>query len=148
MPMTPQEVDAFLAEPRLCAFATVGPDGRPRVRPLWFLWRDRAFWLTTRRDVRRTGRDLRTHPWAALSVASDQRPYRAVIAQGCPEVLDPDEQLLLAISTRYGEREGRRWTARALREPDRVVLRLVPEVLLSWDYRRESTDRGSKRTVI
>ena len=40
---------------------------------------------------------------------------------------------LLAISARYGDDEGRQWAARAMQEPDRVLLRLVPETLLTWD---------------
>jgi hypothetical protein len=83
----------------------------------------------------------------ALSVASEDRPYRAVLAQGRPEVVERDETLLLAISTRYGDADGRRWAARAMKEPDRILLRLVPDILLSWDYRREATE-GPKRTVL
>lgn len=147
MPMTRQEIDAFLAEPRLCHLATVDDRGRPRVRPLWFLWKDGGFWLTTRLESRHTGRDLASSPWVALSVASEDRPYRAVIAHGHPEVVEGTEELLLAISTRYGEEEGRRWAARALKEPDRVLVRLVPQTLLSWDYRREGTE-GAKRTTL
>ena len=45
-----------------------------------------------------------------------------------------DEALLWDISSRYGEREARRWIAAAMGEPDRTVLKLVPETLLSWDY--------------
>jgi hypothetical protein len=38
------------------------------------------------------------------------------------------------IATRYGEAEGRRWLAGALKEPDRVVLRLVPDRAVAWHY--------------
>jgi len=147
MPMTRKEIDAFLAEPRLCHFATVDAEGSPRVRPLWFLWRDGEFWLTTRLEARHTGRDLASSPRAALSVASEDRPYRAVIAHGRPEVVERNEEVLLAISTRYGDEDGRQWLARAMKEPDRVLLRLVPDTLLSWDYRREGTE-GAKRTPL
>jgi len=147
MPMTRKEIEAFLAEPRLCHFATIDAHGRPRVRPLWFLWKDGEFWLTTRLKARHTGRDLATSPWVALSVASEDRPYRAVIAHGRPELVERTEDLLLAIATRYGEGDGRRWAGRALEEPDRVVMRIVPETLLSWDYRREGTE-GAKGTSL
>jgi PPOX class probable F420-dependent enzyme len=140
MPMTREEIDEFLAPPRLCHFATVDADGSPRVRPLWYLWRDGEFLFTTRLEARHTGRDLRSSPRVAVSIASEDRPYRAVVAHGRPEVIEKTEQLLLALSTRYGEEEGRRWTAKAMTEPDRVLLRLVPETLLTWDYRREGTD--------
>jgi nitroimidazol reductase NimA-like FMN-containing flavoprotein (pyridoxamine 5'-phosphate oxidase superfamily) len=136
MPMTPDEIDAFLVEPRLCAFATVDRRGRPRVRPLWYLWREGAFWFTTRLEARHTGRDLGTSPSVAASIASEDRPYRAVVAHGRPESVGKVEDLLLAISTRYGEAEGRRWTAGAMKEPDRVVLKMEPTTLLSWHYGR------------
>ena len=147
MPMTHEEIDAFLDVPRLCHFATVDAEGHPRVRPLWFLWKDGEFWLTTRLEARHTGRDLASSPSVAVSIASEDRPYKAVIAHGKPEVVERTEALLLAISTRYDEEAGRRWTARALKEPDRIVMRMSPELLLSWDYSREGTE-GDKRTLL
>jgi PPOX class probable F420-dependent enzyme len=147
MPMTREEVDEFLAPPRLCHFATVDNQGRPRVRPLWYLWRDGEFLFTTRLEARHTGRDLESSPQVAVSIASEDHPYRAVIAHGRAEVVERTEQLLLAISTRYGDAEGRLWAARAMTEPDRAILRMVPETLLTWDYRREGTD-SPKRTSL
>jgi nitroimidazol reductase NimA-like FMN-containing flavoprotein (pyridoxamine 5'-phosphate oxidase superfamily) len=134
MAMKPEEIDAFLTEPRLCHFATVDAKGAPRVRPLWFLWRDGAFWLTTRAEARHTGRDLKAHPDVAISVASEDRPYRAVVAHGRPEILPKTRDMLLAISIRYGEVPGKRWAAVAIKEPDRVILKLEPKTLISWDY--------------
>jgi PPOX class probable F420-dependent enzyme len=136
MPMTAGEIEAFLGERRLCAFSTVDDRGRPRVRPLWYLWRDGVFWFTTRLEARHTGRDLAVNPRVAVSIASEDRPYRAVVAHGRPESVGKVEDLLLAISTRYGEAEGRRWTAGAMKEPDRVVLKMEPTTLLSWHYGR------------
>src|SRR5438132_13509816 len=106
MPMTREEIDAFLAESRLCHFATVDADGRPRVRPLWFMWKDGEFWFTTRLEARHTGRDLSSSPLVAVSVASEDRAYRAVIAHGRPELAEKTEEMLVAISTRYGDPEG------------------------------------------
>jgi PPOX class probable F420-dependent enzyme len=138
MSMTPEEMDAFLAEPRLCHFATVDERAQPRVRPLWYLWREGAFWLTTRREARHTGRDLAGHPRVAISVADETRPYRAVVAHGTPEILKKDRDILLAISTRYGQEQGRAWTDdEAMQQSDRVVMRLVPETLVSWDYGKD-----------
>jgi nitroimidazol reductase NimA-like FMN-containing flavoprotein (pyridoxamine 5'-phosphate oxidase superfamily) len=134
MPLTGDELEAFLQEPRLCHFATVDRRGHPRVRPIWFLWREGAFHFTTRLEARHTGMDVVAGSAVSISIASEERPYRAVIASGRAEVIGKDEALLRAISTRYGRREGEAWLARALREPDRTVLRLVPQTLLSWDY--------------
>jgi PPOX class probable F420-dependent enzyme len=146
MPLTPEEIDDFLAEPRLCHFATVDADGNPRVRPLWYLWRDGQFWFTTRRKARHTGRDLESSPQVAVSIASEDRPYRAVIAFGRVEVVGKDQDVLLAIAARYGEPEGRQWLEHAIEQPDRVAMRMKPDTVLSWDNSREGTDGGSKRT--
>ena len=134
MPMTPEELDAFLAPPRMAHFATVDGDGRPRIRPVWYLWRDGALWMTTRRRVRHTGRDLASNPRVAVSIASEDRPYRAVVIHGRPEVRPKDRDLLLEVSTRYGDEQGHRFTDEALAQDDRVMLKLVPDDLISWDY--------------
>ena len=135
MPLQGKDLATFLEEVRLAHFATVGPDGRPRVRPVWFVYDGGALWFTTRLEARRTGADVAAGSPAAVSIASEERPYRAVIVHGTPEVWEENrEQWLERIATRYGEAEGRRWLAGALKEPDRVVLRLVPDRVLSWHY--------------
>jgi PPOX class probable F420-dependent enzyme len=135
MPLEESRLKAFLEEVRLCHWATVGPDGRPRVRPLWYLYADRAFWFTTRMEARRTGADVAAGSPVAVSIASQERPYRAVLLHGTPQVWEEERDAWLErIATRYGTGEGRRWLAGALKEPDRVVLRLVPDQVLAWDY--------------
>lgn len=152
MPLSPEELDRFLDERRLCHFATVDRRGESRVRPLWYLWRDRTFWFTTRMEVRHTGRDVTEGSTVAVSIASEDRPYRAVIARGRIEVVGKDEDLLRAISTRYGNTEGEAWVRKVMEQRDRTVLKLVPETLLSWDYGREDDlrqDEGeSMRTPV
>jgi hypothetical protein len=49
------------------------------------------------------------------------------------------------ISTRYGEPEGKRWLVGALKEPDRVVLRLVPEKAVAWHYGKGDYPRMQKK---
>jgi general stress protein 26 len=135
MPLAGKELGSFLEEPHLAHFATVGPDGKPRVRPLWFCFAEGALWFTTRLEARRTGADVVAGSPVAVSIASEERPYRAVLAYGTPEVWGADrERWLERIATRYGVAEGKRWLAGALKEPDRVILRLVPHHVVSWHY--------------
>ncbi len=153
MPLVDSELETFLKEPRLAHFATTGPDGAPRVRPLWFCYADRAFWFTTRREARHTGTDLAAGSLAAVSIASDDRPYRALIAYGRPEVWERDRRTWLeSIAIRYGQAEARRWLPGALKEPDRVVLRLVPDKVVAWhygtgDYRRLQNKQSLRVTL-
>ena len=101
MPLEGSDLRAFLDEVRLCHWATVSADGRPRVRPLWYLYTDRAFWFTTRMEARRTGADLAAGSPVAVSIASEERPYRAVLLHGTPEVWTDDRDAWLErIATR------------------------------------------------
>lgn len=145
MPLDGDDLQEFLEDVRLCHWATVGPDGDPNVRPLWYIYADRAFWFTTRMEARRTGRDLTEGSTVAVSIASEDRPYRAVVAYGTPEVWDQDRDAWLErIATRYGDRQGRSWLEGALKEEDRVVLRLVPDRVIAWDYGRRDYGRMQK----
>jgi PPOX class probable F420-dependent enzyme len=135
MPLVGKDLEAFLQEPHLAHLATTGPDGNARVRPLWFCFAEGALWFTTRREARRTGADIVAGSSVAVSIASEERPYRALLAYGTPEVWESDTRLWLErIATRYGEAEGKRWLTGALKESDRVVLRLVPERVVTWHY--------------
>jgi PPOX class probable F420-dependent enzyme len=146
VPLEGKELEAFLQEARLAHLATNGSDGKPRVRPIWFCYADGAFWFTTRLEARRTGADIANGSPAALSIASEDRPYRAVIAYGTPEVWQKDARgWLERIATRYGVAEGKRWLAGAVKEPDRVVLRLVPENVVAWHYGKGDYTRMQKK---
>jgi nitroimidazol reductase NimA-like FMN-containing flavoprotein (pyridoxamine 5'-phosphate oxidase superfamily) len=133
-PLSPKDLDAFLAEVRLAHLATVDGQGRPRVRPVWFLWENGALWFTTRIGQRHTGRDWADGGEVSVSIASDDQPYRAVIARGRPEVVGREEGLLSAVSSRYLGERRKHWTTEALRQSDRVVFRVEPSSLISWDY--------------
>ena len=135
MPLEGKELEAFLEESHLAHFATIGFDGKPRIRPLWFCFAEGALWFTTRLEARRTGADVAAGSPVAVSIASEGRPYRAVLAYGTPEVWEDDrDRWLERIATRYGQSEGKRWLAGALKEQDRVVMRLVPDHVVAWHY--------------
>ncbi|MGH2711110.1 MAG: pyridoxamine 5'-phosphate oxidase family protein [Actinomycetota bacterium] len=139
MPLQGEELKAFLDEIHLCHWATVGGKGQPHVRPLWYLYADKAFWFTTRMEARRTGADVTAGSSVAVSIASEDRPYRAVVMEGTPEVWTEDrDDWLRRIATRYGEGPGLRWLARALKEPDRVVMRMIPDSIITWNYAKGS----------
>lgn len=146
MPMQPDDLAKLLAEPHLAHWATVAPDGTPRVRPLWFYYADRALWFTTRLESRGTGREIEGGKPVAVSIASEDRPYRAALLLGTPEVWTEDRDLWLErIATKYGEEAGRRWLQHALVEPDRVAMRLVPDTVLAWNYGKGDKTDGDHR---
>jgi hypothetical protein len=85
--------------------ATVGPDGRPHIMPVWGLWRDGALWFSSSRRSRKT-RNLMAHRWCA--VTTDQ-PEEPVILEGHAEAVADPVQLAAVLaaenakySTDYG----------------------------------------------
>lgn len=65
--MTPDQLDAFLSEPRIAKLATLNSDGSPNIVPVWFEWADRearVFTSPASAKIRRIERDNRV----ALSV--------------------------------------------------------------------------------
>lgn len=138
--MASDEVDAFLAQERTCRVATVGADG-PHATPLWFVWHGGALWLySLSRSQRWTdlGRDPRVA--AVVDAGHEYGELRGVEVRGTvavvgevPRTGEPSDELaaperLFAqkyFSTDEMWHDGRHgW------------LRLTPERLVSWDFRK------------
>jgi PPOX class probable F420-dependent enzyme len=150
MPLTKSELLTFLNEPRMAHLATATSNGKPRVNPIWFVYDQGCFYFSTRMG-RVKGNHIQQNPNVALSIATDDRPYLAVCAFGKAEVVQKDrDKWLEKISTRYGEQEAGSWVTKVVKQPDRVVIKLQPDRLLSWNYERddaERQDRGESMTT-
>jgi PPOX class probable F420-dependent enzyme len=142
--MTPAEVDAFLGAERTCRVATAGADGRPHVVPLWFAWDGHALWLTSLvRSQRWT--DLTRDPRVAIVVdtGDEYGELRGVEIAGTatpvgdvprgdadvPELAEPERLF------------ARKYTGTDTFAPDgrHAWLRVVPEKIVSWDFRKIPT---------
>lgn len=102
--MTPDEWRAFLQESvRPAMLATVRPDGRPHVAPVWIVVDDDdSVVFTTGADTVK-GRAVQADGRVALCVDDDRPPFSYVLIEGRAEVsTDLDEMLLWA--TRIGGR--------------------------------------------
>jgi nitroimidazol reductase NimA-like FMN-containing flavoprotein (pyridoxamine 5'-phosphate oxidase superfamily) len=143
--MTPDEVDAFLAEQRTCRVATVGAGG-PHATPLWYAWLDGTLWLTSLSRSQRW-KDLMVDPRIAVVVDAGDAydELRGVELRGRVEVvgevprtgepvaeLEAPEQ---AFADRYS-------SGTIIRDGRHAWLRLVPEKITSWDFRKTGHDRS------
>jgi PPOX class probable F420-dependent enzyme len=134
--LTEEELDAYLRGGRTIRMATVGPDGMPHVVPLWFVWHDGTVFLNSTRGnptVENMLRDGR-----AAGVVDDGETYdalRGAVVTGRVEVAEDDPGLSEAErlwSEKYlggNEPPYRRWR-------NRVWLRLTPDRVASWDFRK------------
>ena len=75
------EVAEFLEGPHVAALATVRPDGRPHVVPVWYEYDGREFTISTFRGTQKL-RNLRAKGKAALSIYTTELPYKQVTVQG------------------------------------------------------------------
>ncbi len=102
--MTPTEWRSFLlAGPRTAKLATVRPDGRPHVAPVWFtLDEDDLIFMTMANTVK--GKNLQANPQVAISVDEEKFPFAFVLVEGAVELqsLLPGE--LLPYATRIAAR--------------------------------------------
>ncbi|GAA1329257.1 pyridoxamine 5'-phosphate oxidase family protein [Pseudonocardia xinjiangensis] len=137
--MTPAEVDAFLAEERTCRVATVGRGG-PHATPLWFVWHDGALWLTSlSRSQRFT--DLQNDPRIAIVVdaGEDYDELRGVELRGRAEVVGEVPRTGEPVPELDGPEQAfaDRYTGGTIaRDGRHAWLRVVPEKITSWDFRK------------
>jgi len=102
--MTHDEWRAFLLHgTRTGKVATVRPDGRPHLAPVWFtLDGDDVVFTTGERSVK--GRSLRADPRVAICVDDERPPFSFVIVEGTATISDDLDELLrwaTALGARY-----------------------------------------------
>lgn len=126
------ELDAFLAEPWLASLACLRENGYPYTVPVWYEWRDGAFWLVPRAGSR-WAEYVRLHPQVSMTISEAAPPFRRVLVEGLAELAPraPAAAIERRMAQRYlgphAESYLRRQSGRA--EP---VFRIVPEKLTSW----------------
>lgn len=64
--------------------ATVRPDGRPHVMPVWGVWAEDALWFSSSRASRKA-RNLVAHPDCAITT---DNAYEPVVIEGAGELID------------------------------------------------------------
>ena len=134
--LSPQELDDYLTVQRTARVATLGPDGRPHVIPLWFVWVEGALFVNTTRG-NRSVKNLEGNPAAAATI-DDGETYdalRGVTMAGEMREADDDPRLdavVAAFSRKYFAGNAPHFAAWR----NRFFLKLVPDRISSWDFRK------------
>lgn len=141
--MTTEERDAFLREERMCRLGSVDATGAPHVSPLWFVWDGSALWL---HSIVKSQRWVNLQRDPRVSVAIDAGvgyfELRGVELLGRVEVVGPVPRTD-GPSPDTAEPE-RLWADKYsdgefLVDGKHAWLRLVPDKIVSWDFRKLAT---------
>ncbi len=102
------EVEEFLRGPHIASLATVRPDGRPHVTPVWYEYDGTEFVVSTFRGSRKM-KNVSRKGFASLCIYSPELPYQQVIVEGTARVGSPvDNVWRQRVATRYlGDAAGR-----------------------------------------
>jgi hypothetical protein len=133
--MTSEEYRAFLlAGTRTGKLATVRPDGRPHVVPIWFdMDGETIVFMTGETTVK--GRNMQHNPRVTLCVDEETPPYSFVMVEGTVTFsTDMDEML------HWGTRIGGRYMGVELAEafgkrnavPGEMLVRLTPQHVVAY----------------
>lgn len=77
----PSDFHDLLDEPLIGHLATIGPDGRPQVNPVWYLW-DGEHLLISMQAVTRKYQNLVANPAMAISIVDPTNPGRYLEIRG------------------------------------------------------------------
>lgn len=128
--LTRAECLGFLvAQPRTGKIATVRPDGRPHVAPIWFALDGEQIvfttWYTTAKAV-----NLRHSAWVSMCVDDERPPFGFVKVDGLAAISDDPEELrqwATVIAGRYMGAEQAEAFGRRNAVPGELLIRISPE---------------------
>lgn len=126
------EIERLLEADIPARLATLDPEGYPRVVPIWFIWGEGAFHMTSVPE-RVHMRDLARDPRAAICVDLEDRRTRQNVqlrARGRAELSSAHEEWTRRITLRYVDGPSAVAEADRRAAMERVHIRLRPERLV------------------
>jgi PPOX class probable F420-dependent enzyme len=136
--MSDDELRAFLAEKKVVTCATIGPNGRPHLMPLWYAAEDlilRGWTYAKSQKARNLERDAR----ATLQV-EDGEAYQELrgVMMECDVEIERDAETVarfgMALFERFGATGADVEAMVAAQAPKRIGLTFTPTRTVSWDH--------------
>jgi PPOX class probable F420-dependent enzyme len=135
--LTADEQAAFLREHRKAALATIDKNGFPHVTAMNFIMRDGAFYMTSYGKAQKV-LNIRRDPKIAIMVEAGTAyaELKGVMARGLCEIVEGAEAVhqVFAWSAEARGESYSRPAGASSSAPKRVVLKLVPQNIVSWDH--------------
>ncbi len=143
--MSPEELRAFLDEERTVTCASIGPNGRPHLMPLWYVREADEILCWTYGNSQKV-KNLERLPQATLQVEAGEKydELRGAMLECDVEIVRDRERIVdigVVLAYRYGAAPA--GTPEELvragaekRGAKRVGLRFRPTRIVSWDHRK------------
>jgi PPOX class probable F420-dependent enzyme len=132
--LTPAEQAEFLSQPHKAALATVDQDGFPHVVAMGYRARDGAIYMTSYGKAQKV-LNIRRNPKVGVMIESGQNygDFRGVMIRGLCEIIDDPATVEGTMRDMAGVQQGAPKGAISS-APKRVVLKIVPRKIASWDH--------------
>ena len=134
---TPEEQATFLRAHRKAALATMDKDGFPHVVAMNFFVKDGAFYMTSYGKAQKV-LNIRRNSKVALMVETGDKysELQGVLVRGRCEIIEGEDAVRAAFADMARGRGAsyERPSAAADTAPKRVVLKIIPEKITSWDH--------------
>ncbi len=103
MSVIPDDYRDLLERPLYAHLATIRPDGKPQVNPMWFSW-DGEYLRFTNTKIRQKYKNVTANPEVAISVNDPDQPYRYLEVRGKVVRIedDPTGAFFGELAERYG----------------------------------------------
>jgi len=142
--MTDEEVAAFLAEQKTVICATLGPNGRPHLMPLWYVSDGLVLsgWTFAKSQK---AKNLERDPHATLQVedGTEYHELRGVMLECDVHVERETERVAeygLALVERYAGGSPEAREAFRAQAKKRIGVRFTPTRVVSWDHSKLGHD--------
>ncbi|MEE1942288.1 PPOX class F420-dependent oxidoreductase [Streptomyces sp. TRM 70361] len=117
----------LLDKPVFVSVATVQPDGRPQVSPVWAKRDGDAVLICTTVDRRKT-RNIERDPRVSVVVQDPDSPYEYAEIRGAATLTtEGGQELIDELSVKYTGKRYADFNPAAGRDAERVVVRVTPE---------------------
>ena len=137
--LSPEEQAAFFREQRKAALATLDQHGFPHVVAMSYFAKDGAFYMTSYAKAQKVV-NIQRNPKVALMIelGSAYAELRGVMVRGHCEIIEGAEAVTAAFTGMAEARGGGSARASGSTDsaPKRVVLKIIPEKITSWDHRK------------
>ena len=135
---TPTELTEILAQPHKAALATVDKDGFPHVVAMGYLAKDGAIYMTSYGKAQKV-LNIRRNPKVGVMIETGKTyaDFVGVLLRGSCEIIEAPEAVARMMRELAGNQgEGAAPSGAVSSAPKRVVLKITPHKVSSWDHRK------------